>query len=276
MMLLLCVSFSYTYAWDEGEVYEKKESTNMEDRDVIYYNHWLELEFDDGEVEAEWDDFTLDGFDWYKLVYSATNSQPVYPDDKTVFVGSVDQRETTFKLDSRSSNHYVRLCAVVLNDDYSKDRYCGRVQKLITTPEDFEDDSYEEKYEKEEYKKNSEEKLRAKKQELQKRLEEKQKLASEKKEYVSKKVTEKKAILSEKMKQRIDTVIENFVEKLEDKGYSDAQMASAINTVISRLWEFRNKAGYQEIVKYMVSVLEEYREEYSNPLEDLESIFEGL
>lgn len=271
MMLLLCVSISYTHAGDEYEKYEKTEPTKMEDREVIYYDHDLELELEDGKVEAEWDKFTKDGFDWYKLVYSTTNSNPVYPEDKTIFVGSIDQRETTFKLDPSSREHFVRLCAVVLNDDYSKDRYCWRVQKLITTQENFEDDSYEEKYEREEFKKNSEEKLRVKKQELQNRLEEKQKLTSEKKESAS-----KKAILSEKMKQKIDTVIENFVEKLEDKGYSDAQMTSAINTVISRLWEFRNKAGYQEIVKYMVSTLEKYREEYSNPLEDLESIFEGL
>jgi ferritin-like metal-binding protein YciE len=78
------------------------------------------------------------------------------------------------------------------------------------------------------------------------------------------------------MKMRIDSVIENFVGKLEDKWYSEAQMTSAINTVISRLWEFKNKAGYKYIVHYMIEVLEEYRDEYSNPLEDLESIFDGL
>jgi len=102
------------------------------------------------------------------------------------------------------------------------------------------------------------------------------------KSYNSKKVKEQtiknkqkviKAAISASMKNRIDTVIENFVEKLEDRWYSDAQMTSAIDTVISRLWEFKNKAGYREIVAYMLVVLEEYRNEYSNPLEDLETIF---
>lgn len=105
------------------------------------------------------------------------------------------------------------------------------------------------------------------------------------KSYNSKKVKEQtiknkqkviKAAISASMKNRIDTVIENFVEKLEDRWYSDAQMTSAIDTVISRLWEFKNKAGYREIVAYMLVVLEEYRNEYSNPLEDLETIFQGL
>ncbi len=274
MMLLLCVSFSYTQAGDEYEKYEKTEPTQMEDRDVIYYNHSLELEMDDGMVEAEWDEFSKDGFDWFKLVYSTTNSNPVYPEDKTIFVGSKDQRETTFRLDSKSTNHYVRLCAVVLNDDYSKDRYCGEVQKLVTTAEDFEDDSQEEK--KYEYKKEVEAKTQAKKEELQKKLEEKKRLIAEKKESTTQKVIEKKAIISTNMKSRIDSVIENFVSKLEAKWYSDAQMTSAINTVISRLWEFKNKAWYTEIVKYMIVVLEEYRDEYSNPLQELESIFDGL
>ena len=274
MMLLVCVSFSYTHAWDEYEKYEKSQPTKMEDREVIYYDHDLDLELEDGEVEAEWDEFTKDGFDWYKLVYSTTNSNPVYPEDKTIFVGSKDQRETTFKLDSRSSNHYIRLCAVVLNDDYSKDRYCGEVQKLVTSSEDFEDDSQEEK--KYEYKKEAEAKTQAKKEALQKKLEEKQKLAAEKKESVSQKVAEKKATLSTNMKSRIDSVIENFIERLDEKWYSDAQITSAINTVISRLWEFKNKTWYKEIVKYMIEVLEEYRNEYSNPLEELESIFDGL
>lgn len=78
------------------------------------------------------------------------------------------------------------------------------------------------------------------------------------------------------MKDRIDDVIESFIEKLQERGYSDAQITATINTVISRLWEFKNKAGYKKIVAYMIEVLEQYREEYSNPLEDLESIFDGL
>jgi len=93
------------------------------------------------------------------------------------------------------------------------------------------------------------------------------------KSYNSKKVKEQtiknkqkviKAAISASMKNRIDTVIENFVEKLEDRWYSDAQMTSAIDTVISRLWEFKNKAGYREIVAYMLVVLEEYRNEFVN------------
>jgi hypothetical protein len=53
-------------------------------------------------------------------------------------------------------------------------------------------------------------------------------------------------------------------------------MTSAIDTVIQRLGGFVDKKGYKDIVRYMVMVLEEYRSEYSNPLEDLDSIFDGF
>lgn len=315
MMVLLSVSFSYTQAWDE--YYETKEAPKeMEEREVIYYDHELEVELDDGIIEADWDKFELRGFDWYKLVYSTTNSNPVYPDDRVVFVGNINQRETSFKPDPKASKHYIRLCAVVLNDDYSKDRYCWKTQVITAQYEAIreKEDNYvctmeyapvcgkkDGKYQiysnncmreaadaykvdtgycetqsiqkselaKEEYKREIEEKNAVRKQELEKKM-------AERKEQIKSQALEKKAILSVNMKARIDTVIGNFVEKLEDRWYTDAQMTSAINTVISRLWEFKNKAGYQEIVKYMVSVLEEHREEYSNPLEELESIFDGL
>lgn len=261
-MLLLCVSISYTHAGDEYEKYEKTEPTKMEDREVIYYDHDLELELEDGKVEAEWDEFTKDGFDWYKLVYSTTNSNPVYGEDKVIFIGSIDQRETSFKLQSGSDTHYVRLCAVVLNDDYSKDRYCGKTQTLT-----WEYVNQYEKEEKEGYKKDNTEGNDAR-------------YAPEEKKYTEStketKSSTKKVTISSAMQVKIDTVIDEFIEKLVAKWYSDAQVTLAIDTVISRLEAFKNKAGYKYIVQYMVIVLEEYREEYSNPLEDLESIFDGL
>jgi hypothetical protein len=89
----------------------------------------------------------------------------------------------------------VRLCAVILNDNYSKDRYCGKAQTITG--------EYVDQYKKEETDKYEEEKK-----EYTKKVE-------EKKEYVKKEV--KTSTLSSAMKMRIDSVIENFVGKLEDK-----------------------------------------------------------
>jgi hypothetical protein len=103
IMLLLCVSISYTYAGEEYEKDENKQSTKMEDREVIYYDHDLELELEasNGTVYAEWDEFNLDepkDFEWYKLVYSTSKTNPVYPDDEAVFIGKIDQTEAKFRL----------------------------------------------------------------------------------------------------------------------------------------------------------------------------------
>jgi hypothetical protein len=251
---------AWVIAWEE--YYEKETPKAMEDREVIYYDFDLEVEVEWGKIHAQWDEFDGEWFDWFKLVYSTTHSEPVYPDDKVMFIGRKDQLEASFKPQD-DSTHYVRICAVVLNDDYSKDRYCSKVQKLVTSDEDFEtkrEEYYHDK--KEETKKHKEEKK-----EYTKKVE-------EKKEYVKKEV--KTSILSSAMKTRIDWIIENFIEKLEDKWYSDSEMTAAINTVIKRLAEFKYKEGYKDIVRYMIMVLEEYRDDYSNPLQDLESIFDGL
>jgi len=244
-MLLLSVSFSYTHAGDE--YYEKDEtSKEMEDREVIYYDFDLELELENGIVEAEWDEFEGEGFDWYKLVYSTTNSKPLYPTDKTVFVGSEDQTQASFKLKGGYENHYVRICAITLNDDYSKDRYCGEAQKLEWDGEYEREEKEEKKY-------------------VQKKVSTQQAL--------QKKYKENKIELSSEIKSRVDTIIENFISKLEDKGYSDDKIVSTIDAVISRLGSYKNKEKYAAIVSYMIVVLEEYMSEYEDTLWDLEEIF---
>ena len=107
---------------------KKKTVTKMEDRAVIAHDFDFSIDVENWKVTAEWDAFDGEGFQWFKLVYSTTNSKPVYPTDKTVFVGNKDQLTKTFKLKAGASTHYVRLCAVALNDDYSKDRYCSEVK----------------------------------------------------------------------------------------------------------------------------------------------------
>ena len=241
-MVLLSVSFSYTFAWDE--VYKKNTPKKMEDREVIYYDHRLELEVEDGIVEAEWEEFDEEGFDWFKLVYSTTNSKPVYPLDKTIFVWNENQTETSFKLQS-GSTHYVRLCAVVLNDDYSKDRYCGEVQKL-----EYSNDISTNK---------SQKKVIAKKVQN----------VSEKKSYEKKKNLE----LSSAVKMRVDEVIEMFMERLLENNYTDGEIVSTIDTVLDRLEVYENKDAYKVLAAYMRKVLEEYRVKYDNPLQELEDIF---
>ena len=244
LMLLLSVSFSYTHAGDE--YYEKNSSPKkMEEREVIAYDFDLELELENGVVEAEWDDFEEQGFEWYKLVYSTTNSKPVYPVDKTVFVGSKDQTDASFKLKRGYENHYIRICAITLNDDYSKDRYCGAVQTLEW------DGEYKEYEEKKEYKKDYKK--------------------VEKKEIVKQKakVTE----LSSGMKDRVDDIIEGFIARMENNDFSDEKIVSTIDIILIKLKKYERQPKYKALASYMREVLQEYKDKYDNPFEDLEKIF---
>lgn len=51
-------------------------------------------------------------------------------------------------------------------------------------------------------------------------------------------------------------LLENFLKKLDAKGYSNTEMISKIDIVIHRLKKLKNKKRYATIVRYMISVLE--------------------
>lgn len=259
-MIVFFVSISYTHAWEEYQETDKKESVKMEDREVIAHDFDLEIDVDGRVAEAEWDEFDIDGFEWFKLVHSTTNSHPVYPHDKTVFIGSADQTEASFKLNQ--GVNYVRICAVVLNDDYSKDRYCGAVQKIEVSTGDYEDeDDYKKEY--------SDKKTYEKKEEVQDKV-------AEKKTEVKDKLEAKKMYLSKSIKERIDILLENFIDTLEQKAYSDEKIVSVIDVVLERLAAYKDNEKYVAIINYMELVLREYRTEYDSVLGDLDEVFQDL
>ncbi|NDK09300.1 hypothetical protein GW846_00800 [Candidatus Gracilibacteria bacterium] len=266
IVLLSLVSFSYTFAGEEAITGENK-SKSMEDREVIMYDFDLEVEIENGKAVATWDDFPANkGFEWYKLVYSTSNTNPVYPHDKTVFIGERLQLTNTFKLDSSSNNHYVRLCAVILNDDYSKDRYCGETQHLITSESDFHTEEINKDHSKKVEVKKTETKTEAKK-------EIKKEYKSENKSDTKMKVSSN---LNTALKTRINVLLENFIDRLEARGDSDEKIAATIDLVIERLEKLSGNVTYNKIVDYMILALTELKEEYSNSLGDIESVFDGF
>lgn len=247
-------------AGEEYSDYKKEAPKPIEEREVIFYDFDMEVEVENGVVEAEWEDFDRDGFDWFKLVYSTTNSSPAYPTDKTVFVGTIDQTEASFKLDPNADMHYIRICAVVLNDDYSKDRHCGDV---VTLEGKFERETYE----KQEYKKDYE-KVENK--------EEYKKDYQEKKQQVVDKAKAKKMYVSKRVKERIDTILESFIEGLEERDFSDAEIVETIDVVLERLENYKDNEKLAGVVNYMEKVLEDYRSDYDSGLDELGDIFSDL
>ncbi len=302
-MLLLCVSFSYTYAGEEEKWSEDKTSLKMEEREVIPYNFSLKVSQENGVATASWDDFPANrGFEWYKLVYSTTKENPVYPNDTVVFVGERLQLKNSFKLDAWKNNHYVRLCAVVLNDDYSKDRYCSETQKLVTSTEDFV--RKEEKKEYVTYKESQENKVSIEKdqkvctkeyvpvcgkkegvykiysnncvRESQGAIKVENKLCNADKTEIKETKKESTFALSLALRERINELLTDFLEKLEDKGYSDAEIADAIDVVSQRSETLSKQAKYKNIAGYMMQELQSMKDAYSDPLGEFQWIFDGF
>ena len=256
------------FAGEEHKTYEKKPVVKMEDRSVLDYDFDLSISIDGSVAKAEWNEFTKEGFQWFKLVYSTTNPKPVYPHDKTVFVGNKEQLSNSFKLQPGTAKHYVRICAVTLNSDYSKDRYCSEVQTIETTVSGEQAKHYDKtQYKnKESAKPDSDKKELAKKQALKK--------AYDKKVAAKKDTTTKKTdYLSKNITQRINTIVKNFINRLEAEDYSDEKIVETIDIILERLTKYADNKKYDLIVPYMEKSLLKYRADYDSGLSELESIF---
>ena len=234
-----------------GEDYEKDNGYS----DIQSYDFDLSVESEDGQVEVEWDEFEGDDFKWYKFVYSQTDSNPTYPEDKSQYFWDDAERDEA-DIWLAKGDYYVRLCAIT----HDNERYCSEVQKLSVEKKDYEKD--DEDYDDE----DEEKKEYAKKQAVKKAI-----LANAAKK-VDKKVVTNTSNLSERMQNRVDAALERFIERLEAKDYDDEKMITTIDQVIDRLEWFKNQEKYAVIVEYMIEVLEEYKEKYSDNFGDLEDI----
>ena len=178
---------------------------------------------DNKTVTASWDDFPSErGFLWYKLMYSTTNSAPVYPELGAVYVGTNrTDVETMFKL-KYGKNHYIRLCVITEEENYQKGRYCSDVKKI----------------------------------ELEVTHTEKPKQDLEKKH------TQQKALLTERLKNRVDTMLEKFMDKLDSKDYDTDKKIATIERVITKLENLKEKnPRYERLVSYMIEKFESYLSE---------------
>ena len=247
IFLLATLIFSSVFAGDDNW-------SEPEFSEVKSYDFDLSVESEGGQVEVEWNEFTGDNFKWYKFVSSKTNSNPSYPEDSAEYFWDDSERDDA-KIWLPTGSYYVRLCAIT-NDN---DRYCSAVKKLVVEKKEYdkEDKDYDDEDEKKEYEK----KQTVKKAILKKATE---------------KASVKKIELSDTMKSRVDTALEKFVERLKGKWYNDEKMVETLEQVIDRLQVFKTKEKYEALSMYMIEVLQEYIEEYSDALWDLEDILEDF
>jgi hypothetical protein len=79
-----------------------------------------------GNVEASWSKYNKENaFTYYKLVRSATNSNPVYPDDGYIFYTSDVNTLTYTDTNVPTGTNYYRICQIA-----SPKRYCS--EKVVT------------------------------------------------------------------------------------------------------------------------------------------------
>lgn len=92
----------------------------------------------DGNVEMTWDKYVPSGFNYYKVIRSQTNSNPVYPDDGYIIYSS-DQNFTSYTdISVPDGTVYYRVCSIA-----SPNRYCSEVVTIDTNEEDVQIDTEE-------------------------------------------------------------------------------------------------------------------------------------
>ncbi len=64
-----------------------------------------------GKVETSWDEYIPEGFDYYKLIRSVTNQDPVYPDDGYIFYGGEGETSYTDTEVPKGTSYY-RVCSI--------------------------------------------------------------------------------------------------------------------------------------------------------------------
>lgn len=119
LWISLCL-FNTTFAWDHYS-YDSwywdpilKETLNFKAYRDWYY------------VKTSWDNIEIDNFEYYKVIRSTTNDNPVYPEDWAIKY-SANQNETSYIHKDYDSNYaYYRVCVIT----FSKDRYCSKVTKV--------------------------------------------------------------------------------------------------------------------------------------------------
>jgi hypothetical protein len=96
LALIGLLSFG-TVAGEYDENYEKTpEYRNVE---LFTGNFDVTLDEQTSTLHTSWDSFDGEGFLWYKLLYSTTQAQPVYPDQAAIFVGTdISQNSNSFDL----------------------------------------------------------------------------------------------------------------------------------------------------------------------------------
>ena len=210
----------------------------------------FKAERDGYEVKLTWDTYQAADFQYYKIMKSTTNSNPIYPEQSAIWVLDNQEKNEFFIKDWHKSYTYYRVCVISID----RSRTCSNVVKL----------AWFEKQDKPEYKK---EKYQESKDDN-KKVYTKEKLQSV-----------KKPKLDAKLALRADTMVKKLVERLEKKHADDTEkQAERLHSVINKLETLNTKIKSENtkaLVTYIIEGIKEAVNELSTS-EEIEEIFNIL
>lgn len=261
-LVLILLGISSTYA-----TYTTTDSSNWYPEPILDSSINFKATLDWGKVYTSWSAYNKDeGFVYYKVVRSADNSNPVYPDNGYIYYTS--EKNTTEYIDSNPlyGTAYYRVCAITSE----KNRYCSNVVKIykekpvVDVKIWWDKDAYgcytSAWYSWCEVKSKC---IRSWEEKCQK---------EEKITDTTKKITEYN------LKQKAEKLVNSFIVKVEKTFTTTEKRISVLNTVIEKLNKLaETKPAQKQIIDFIVIKLKAKIELYQwSDLGDIESIFNDI
>lgn len=184
----------------------------------------------DWKIKFEWTKAENQDFSYYKLVYSNKNENPVYPNDWYVFVGTDIDTNSSYQ---ESKNWYWRMCIVY---------------KWF-------------------YANNNDEKYRKCSNVIKI---ENTTTNTQPKTQQPKKTEKKLPDISDEIKAKLDTIIQNFKTKLDIKLTTNAEKIKVINSVLEKLQPRRSSRIYM----YVINKIQEIKNWLQEDTNDIEKILD--
>lgn len=184
----------------------------------------------DWKIKFEWTKAENQDFSYYKLVYSNKNENPVYPNDWYVFVGTDIDTNSSYQ---ESKNWYWRMCIVY---------------KWF-------------------YANNNDEKYRKCSNVIKI---ENTTTNTPPKTQQPKKTEKKLPDISDEIKAKLDTIIQNFKTKLDIKLTTNAEKIKVINSVLEKLQPRRSSRIYM----YVINKIQEIKNWLQEDTNDIEKILD--
>jgi len=293
LLCILVLSLGLVSAEWSATISDYKNQYNSEYSDIIIdKNLNFEVTRNGYEVLASWDEYLWDDFKYYKLVKAYTHDNPVYPDDKTIFVGMKStQNQNTFK-DWSNQVANIRVC--VITDE--NDRICSDVKQLEAFSKNIDDYKKEEPqmciqviqpaynpltWECKEFSTPCNVTKGWKKVDScnDKIVISTQERFNDKKENVAEKLENPShQVLDRVMKQRSDEVIEKLIKNIDAQDITNESKVEKVEKMVSKLNALENKMKTQQaklLINYLVQELT-IKAEMFDKQDDIESIFEAL